>query len=304
MRSYSSESRGLRQFVREATQLARGRATQIPVQVRGNLEHLRELEELADHTLGLRLEHLHVLDVGAGQLRTQMIYFARRNTVTGIDTDVVVDGFDLPGYVQMLLTNGPKRLIKTLGRKALGVDRRYQRELARQLGVPRVTCPKPLVMDAGHMAFPDQTFEFVYSIVVFQSLAQPAGVLDEMVRVLKPGGGVYFDFILYTGPTGGLDVRHLGRGEAVLPPWAHLRPAYAPLVQPNAYLNRLRLPEWRIMIDERMPGATLHLIEPEDPALRDEAASLHERELRYFTLEELLTSKVVVLWRKPCETGV
>jgi SAM-dependent methyltransferase len=303
VRSYSGESQGLRQFAREAAQLARGRSTQVPAQVSRDLEHLRELEEAVEETLGLRLERLQLLDVGAGQLRTQMTYFAQRNAVTGIDTDVVVDGFDLAGYVQMLLTNGPKRLIKTVGRKALGVDSRYQRELARQLGVPGLTRPKPLVMDAAHMAFPGQIFDFVYSMAVFQHLVQPAGVLDEMVRVLKPGGGLYLDFILYTGPTGSHDVRYLGDGEGVLPAWAHLRPAYAPLVQPNAYLNRLRLAEWRKTFEARMPGAKLRLIEP-DPSLRDEAAALHERELEGFTLEELLTSKVVVLWRKPAGTGV
>jgi SAM-dependent methyltransferase len=303
VRSYSGESRGLRQFVREAGQLARGRSTKVPARVGDDLKHLRELEEAVAETLGLRLERLQLLDVGAGQLRTQMTYFAQRNTVSGIDTDVIVDGFDLAGYVQMLQTNGPKRLIKTVGRKALQVDSRYQRELARQLGVARLIRPKPLVMDAADMNFPDRTFDFVYSIAVFQHLERPAEVLDEMIRVLKPGGGLYVDFILYTGPTGSHDVRYLGGGDDVLPPWAHLRPAYAGLVQPNAYVNRVRLPAWRQMVAERMPAAELRLLEPEERALRDVATALLD-ELPGYALEELLTSKVVIMWRKPAGAGV
>jgi SAM-dependent methyltransferase len=279
--------------------LVRGRSKDTSALVAADLERLRKVEAAVLDGVGLRLEGLSALDVGAGQLLAQMTYFAQKNTVSGIDTDVIVRGFDLPGYARMLRKNGSKRVVKTLGRKALLIDARYRRELARQMGVPRLAEVRPLEMNAAKMTFSDRSFEFVYSMAVFQHLEDPAAVLDEMIRVLKPGGAIYFDFILYTGPTGSHDVHYLGGDEDALPAWAHLRPRFQSLVQSNAYLNRLRLPEWREIIDQRMPAFKSQLIEVGEDGLMEEAESLRKHELCDYSLEELLTSKVIVVWRKP-----
>ena len=301
LKSYTSESRGFVQFVREARHLAIDLAGDVPGQVALAVERLHEIERLASERLDMRLEGLKMLDVGAGQMALQMTYFSQRNEVVGIDLDVIVHGLHFPAYFEMLRRNGAKRVVKTVGRKALLIDARYQRELARQLGA-HVSRPRVARMDASNMTFEDRSFDFVYSLVVFQHLDDPATPLGEMSRVLKPGGGLYLDFLLYTGRTGSHDVRYFTGKDAALPSWAHLRPQFGGMVHPNAHLNRLRLPEWRQLLEARLPGCELVLIQPEADRLEPEARTLKDNgELADYSLDELLTSKVLVLWRKPSE---
>ncbi len=47
------------------------------------------------------------------------------------------------------------------------------------------------VVDAHGMPFPDNTFDFVYSLAVFEHLHSPWVAAKEILRVLKPGGKVY-----------------------------------------------------------------------------------------------------------------
>jgi len=158
-------------------------------------------------------------------------------------------------------------------------------------------------MDASDMSFADQSFDFVYSFAVFQHVEEPERVASEMSRVLRPGGVTYLDFILYTGRTGSHDLRLLGGGTADIPLWAHLRPAYAHEVQQSAYLNRLRLAEWRSLFAEVMPGSELILSTPERAWLEGEARRLQAAgELADYTLEDLVTAKVGVIWRKPASS--
>lgn len=45
------------------------------------------------------------------------------------------------------------------------------------------------VMDATAMTFDDDTFDLIYSFHALEHIAEPERALDEMRRVLKPGGG-------------------------------------------------------------------------------------------------------------------
>jgi SAM-dependent methyltransferase len=47
------------------------------------------------------------------------------------------------------------------------------------------------VVDAHSMPFADNTFDFVYSLAVFEHLHSPWVAAKEILRVLKPGGKVY-----------------------------------------------------------------------------------------------------------------
>ena len=86
---------------------------------------------------GSELKGLKVLDVGCGQQLKLARYFAlRQNDVTGIDYNAVPLGFDPRGYWKLARSNGPVRVIKTLGRKVLGVDARFSRDLLRTLAGP------------------------------------------------------------------------------------------------------------------------------------------------------------------------
>jgi SAM-dependent methyltransferase len=299
VKSYSADGDFLR-LVREARYLTRGRTANVTAQVAATLTRLREMERLVGDRLSLRLENLRMLDVGAGQLHLQMTYFGLHNDVVGIDLDVIVSGLDIRGYMAMLRENGSGRVLKTMGRKLLLVDARYRHELARQLVARELPEAEVIQMDATGMAFQDESFDFVYAFAVFQHVVDPASVLSEMRRVLRPGGGLYVDFILYTSRTGSHDVRLLASKDGDLPLWAHLRPEHSSGVRPNAFVNGLRLEQWRSLIEDLLPGADMVLQQPETEWLEPEARALWKQgELTDYSLEELLTSKVIVLWRKP-----
>jgi hypothetical protein len=58
--------------------------------------------------------------------------------------------------------------------------------------------------------------------------------------------------------------------------------------------------EWRRIFETSMPGHELILIQPGREKLELEASRLRQQgELRDYSVEELVTTKVIVLWRKP-----
>jgi len=190
---------------------------------------------------------------------------------------------------------------KTLGRKLLGIDARYARELRRQMGTRRSSPHvRVLQMDATALDFADASFDFAYSLTAFQYVADPARALAELARVARPGGAVYVDFLPFTGVIGSFDIRTIGGGTTDLPEWAHLRPRFAPQVREAAFLNRLTLKDWSRIVGEAMPGSTFLADQPGRNELEPLARRLHaDDELLEYDLEELLTSMVSVVWRKP-----
>ena len=46
------------------------------------------------------------------------------------------------------------------------------------------------VMDAEHLAFPDESFDVVVAQYVITTVPDPEATLDEFARVLKPGGEI------------------------------------------------------------------------------------------------------------------
>lgn len=296
--SYSSRARGVGALAREVSNLVSGYKIEL-ARVEHEPEDLRHLEEVIERETGLRIRDLDVLDVGAGQFLLQMAYFAARNRVVGIDLNVIVQGFDPIGYWRMLCANGPMRVLKTLGRKTLRIDHRYRTRFLRSAALRRFPRLTVLQMDAASLAFPSESFDFAYSLLVFQHVADPLAAALEMARVLRPGGVACVTFTLYTGPTGALDVRALA-GSAQLLPWAHLRRGLQYDLQESGYVNGIRLPEWRRIFEDAMPGAKMLLHQPDAPRYGVEAQRLREsRELVDYSLEELLTTSAMVVWRKP-----
>jgi SAM-dependent methyltransferase len=155
-------------------------------------------------------------------------------------------------------------------------------------------------MPAEEMTFPDESFDVVYALAVFQHLGRPEEVLRQMVRVLRPGGVLYLDFILYTSQTGAHDLSATGLGDGRLPLWAHLRPRHRHEVSESAYLNRLRLADWRLLFERVVPGAELNGRQADVERVRSQAEELQRAgELIEYDVEELCTTKVAVLWSKP-----
>lgn len=299
-RSYTSRGTGL-SFVRDGVQLLRAHyAGGVAGQVAAIVARLQDFERSIDKAYGFTLAGKCVLDLGAGQRLNQLAYFSLRTDAIGIDSDVIVQGFDVPGYLRMLRLNGARRTLKTIARKMLLVDLRYRREMAKQLHVSRIPKLRVIQMVAERLGFADESFDLVYSQSVFSHLHDPERVLAEMVRVLRPGGVIYIDFLLYTARTGCMDVRVLGGRSAELPLWAHLRPEFEAEVRESAFLNKIRLARWVEIFERAIPGAEIAHNKPEAGWLLEEAQHLHASgELGEYSIDELVTSYLTVTWRKP-----
>ncbi len=262
------------------------------------LRWCREYQEAIEGAMGRPIAGCHALEIGPGQWYSQYLYFARLCRVTAIDLDVLPVGFDPFGYWRMFRENGARRVVKTLGRKALGIDRKYFTEYKRQLGVDRLPTPAVARMDATKTTFADNTFDFVYSSSVFEHVPDPATMLRECARIIRPGGSILTDLHLYTSDSGNHDPRIISGDRKGLPYWPHLRPTHAGVCRTGAYLNKLRLAEWHDLFARTLPGTTWTY--RLDDHLRPEAEKLREAgELADYSMDELLTRCAVSVWRKP-----
>jgi len=279
-------------------------AKNTPESVRTMIAQLQRMEATIFERTGVKITGINVLEIGSGQKGHSLLYFAAKNNkVTGIDLDEIVQGFSFSGYYRMWRKNGMTRVFKTLGRKILGVDWKFTNELVKQLGIQSVPKLEVLTMDASNMTFPEASFDFVFSRAVFEHLAEPEAVINEVVRVLRPGGVAYLGTHLYTSDSGCHDPRIFSGNRSDIPLWSHLRPQHMTKVQPNAYLNKLRINQWDQLFANRMPGVFTKKLPLGRIRLEQLQSSLkqirQDGELQEYTDEELLTVDYVVIWQKP-----
>jgi SAM-dependent methyltransferase len=261
---------------------------------------LAGLAEQCGHTLkeefGFELSGRKVLDVGPGQYLIQSRYFALRNEVIAIDNEVIVERLTAERCREMMRRNGIQRTVKTIARKALGIDRAYERAQRERFGVAEL--PKVAVTrgDASKMPFANESFDMIYSRAVLHSLEEPAAAISEMARVLRPGGVAHVDLHLYSSVNGSLDPRVMyGRNVELY--WEHLRPGAT--VAEGVFLNRLRLSQWEELFANKWHGSKLSTIQVEDPALHKRADQiLAQNMISGYSREELLTTTVVAVWQK------
>ena len=220
--SYSSTRLGPVDRLREMWHLYKLQSKDVRAQVQGLLDRMTYVENELREKTGLLLRDKKILDIGAGQELRVATYFAVHNDVVGIDLDEIVQGLDLGAYYRMWRKNGGVRLLKTAGRRMLGLDRSFHAELKRRLGVDRIKAPRFVQGDAAEMLFPDNSFDLVFSTVVFEHLADPGAVLGQAVRILKPGGVAHISLHLYTSDSGCHDPRIFSQQRENVPHWAHL----------------------------------------------------------------------------------
>lgn len=267
-------------------------------QVQHRVKVMENVERLMGERYGVRLAGLDVLDVGTGQQQIQSAWLARKNRVVGIDLDVIPKGWSLRPYFDMWRSNGSTRVLKTVFRKALGIDRMFRRALREQLGMSAEKLPA-LRMDVTQLDFPSDRFDFVYCSSVLQCVPDVGRALEEMNRVLKPGGIGYFTIQLYSSETGSLDPRLYGEDRSDIPYWAHLRPEHQHAVAGNAWLNKLRLHEWKSLVGSHLHEPFIVLNQPHAGTLKGIAEQLRqEGSLLDFSIEELITHELQVSWRK------
>ncbi|MGH9682165.1 MAG: class I SAM-dependent methyltransferase [Candidatus Acidiferrales bacterium] len=237
-----------------------------------------------------------VLDIGAGQYLLESRYFAVRNRVTAIDTDVIVEGFSPAKWMESLRYNGVTRTAKSLFRKLSGIDRQYDRAICEALHVSRLPHVNTVRGDACSMQFADGSFDMAFSNAVLHHLVDPRRALSEVARVLRVGGIATAGIHLYTSHNGSLDPRVMSGDDRSLY-WGHLR---GKNVQGNAFVNRLRLSEWREIFSAAWPGCSIETIHSHNPHVPEELGRLTAAgELSEYAREELVTSAVVAVWQKP-----
>jgi SAM-dependent methyltransferase len=268
---------------------------------RQTLGAVRTAENRLLEYTGLRLENLRVLEIGPGHHLRHMRCLALRNDVVGIDTDIIPQGFQIADYLRLLGSDPPLLVVKTLGRQMFRQDARFKATLARELGVESSSfAPLPVLrMSATEMSFPDDSFEFVCSFSVFEHIDDPAAALREVGRVLRPGGVAYISVRLYTSPFGQTAPTRFTTRKPRPPLWPHLRPAFEHIGPDGAYVNRLPLAEWEMLFVHTMPGVYL-VAERHDDEIGDALALLREEgELADYTDDELMTTNLIGIWKKP-----
>lgn len=301
--SYSDRHLGMLGRTRELFALWQSKRHDVPGQARQMLAEMESSQSEMERALGGRLQDKDILIIGPGQQLVEMSFFARHNRVTGIDLDVIPQQPSIREYLTMFRANGSIRTLKTMGRKAMGYDRALRREVGRQ-GLTVDDAPAIVAMDAAAMTFPDDTFDCVFSHSCFEHVSEPGDTIRHVTRVLRPGGLAYVDVHLYTSDSGCHDVRIFGGRRESIPPWSHLRPQYRHLVQPNSYLNEIRLAQWRDLFSQHWPGVTFRLEAEHDPAIRGALGPLRaDGELKEYEDEELLSVYLVAEWVKPAMTS-
>jgi SAM-dependent methyltransferase len=290
-------------YFRELGQLfnrSRRASNDLPQEIARLIQHVRVCEQFLQRQTGIRCTGLKMLEIGTGQLPRQIGYFSLHNDVIGIDLDVIPLGFDAGAYLKLLRQNGPKRLLKTIGRKLTGFDSSVHSEIARQLGVPRLPYPQLQQMDATRLKFPDNTFDVIYSFDVFEHLPDPAAVTRESIRVLRPGGALLIFVHPYTASNGCHDLRMSHGNWGGLPHWPHLRPQHASLVRQFAYLNKMTLAQWHEFFDRLVPGwAGEHYRASNDDRAEVLKQMRLDGELPQYSDEDLMTDRLIAVWQKP-----
>lgn len=303
LNTYTSTRTNPFAFLREAYNLYQLKSGDIPGQVRGTISHMHHFEERLKAATDISLGDLKILNIGPGQTPREMVYLGVKNDVTGIDLDVIPESFTVSTYLAMWKQNGLMRMLKTLARKSLGIDARFLKELKRQLDISEMPKLTYRQMDATEMAFPDASFDLVYSFSVFEHLPSPDKVIEEMVRVLKPGGACYISLHLYSSENGCHDVRIFSDNREGIPYWSHLRPKHEHLIEPNAYMNKLSIAEWKKIFTAKMPGVTFQFDCHEGEKagyLKSQMESIRAGgELLDYSDDDLLQVNLIAVWRKP-----
>jgi SAM-dependent methyltransferase len=305
VRSYTTDSQGLWRLTQTGwRQFAalRRRQRNIESHIAGTLRQQDAFFARSEAMTDLPLRGVKALEIGHGQMPMAAAFLATRgNEVHGVDLDVLPSGlWDLPGYFALARTNGMSRALKTAAREVMGINRAMRAEFVRQAGLrtwPRLHLRQG---SATRLPFPSGSFDFAYSFHVLEHIDDPALAVDEAVRVLRPGGALFFVFPHYAQANALHDMRWITGAPGAPLPWAHLIPDLAATVQQGAFVNTLRLSEWKALFADRCPGVRFDTT-PIAPAEIHDHLPRHRAQgwLAGFSDEELLTDDLVVAWRKP-----
>ncbi len=243
-----------------------------------------------------KIQGTKVLEIGPGQTKPFLYALGRTNEYIAIDLEIPPARSSLAEFVRIFKENGVLRFVKSLGRHVLGIDAALERALSKEFGgTPR---GRFVQGDASAPVFEPESFDHVVSTSVFEHLPDPAAVMRQVSRILKPGGTVLTVTHLYTSLTGAHDPRVFVDFEA-LPPWAHLNPREKHKVNSNSYLNKLRIADYREIFAANWPGCSHELTGGHTVLKRRLLDQLPASVKSAYTEEELLSDVLISLWKKP-----
>jgi ubiquinone/menaquinone biosynthesis C-methylase UbiE len=110
------------------------------------------------------------------------------------------------------------------GHRVTGLDisRSFVRIAARNAEAAGVSVDVVLG-DVAHLPFADGSFDFVVCVAAFKNFPDPGGALDEMHRVLRPGGAAWIQDMRKDATAADVDAEvasmRLGRARSVLMRW-------------------------------------------------------------------------------------
>lgn len=289
---------GLRRVAQQLLSVRHERP-RVPAFVEIKLERLRRDEDRIAEALGRPVEGQRMLVIGPGQLLREARFFAVKNQVVCLDLDVIPKGIDPVAYAKMLRTNGPARVLKTVGRKLIGNDRFEMAEWKRQLGIPYLPDPECVVGDVCDGAPEEGTWDSIASWSTFQHIPDIDLALRRCADGLRPGGVLYIGIHLWTSNTGHHDIRAFSGEEHLLPLWAHLRKGHEHEVESSAFLNRVRLGQWREAMERNCPGFTEYQQRHGEEEYRAKMTPQLREELADYDDEELYTVDLFFRWKKP-----
>ena len=262
----------------------------------------RQLTDIIKTHGKVEVKKARILDVGCGQTATQMALFkADGADVTGIDIEVPTYIMNMKKFIQVIKINGVERAIKSLLRH-LFFDARFFKELSFHYGKTVSFDQLDIrLMSAASLSLPDNCFDFIYSIWVFEHIDHVPAAIQEVNRVLKPTGIAWIGVHLFPSLSGGHHLDWIWPDEAPsnkVPPWDHLLDNKYPV---NTYLNRLRLDQYREIFHKHIDVFNSTLTYEGEEFLTPEL----EQILRHkgYTREDLLTRTSIFLCRKKGEQG-
>lgn len=187
-----------------------------------------------------------ILEIGCGQRASQTILFEAEGAhAIGIDREFPTYQMSPKRFFRIIKINGLERALKSLFRHFF-FDHQFFKQLSRQTG--KNLPPEEVnvgLMDAAQLSFPDDSFDFIFSSLVFEHIDNIPAAVAEVNRVLKPDGTAWINIHLFPSLSGGhhkdwTDPRKWPSPK--VPPWDHLRENRYPA---DGTLNKMRLGDYR-----------------------------------------------------------
>jgi SAM-dependent methyltransferase len=243
------------------------------------MQHERWIADLRSSDMAPFLNGNHtptVLDLANGQLRPQYSILRMQGCR--------VYGIDRVNQAKPALQNNAYKIARWL----------YTRNLR-----SKDSCADDALIcgDVSMLPFRGKSFDVVTSVAAFEHFLEVEMVLDEVDRVMRPGGLVWVLVHLFSSPSGGHNVslseiplRTLPRG---VDPWDHLRQRRLSFHVP---LNQWRKHEYLREFEKRFEVLKQYCAMREGEHL---LTPIIESELSEFTRDELTCGAYVIVARKP-----